>query len=50
MEAALRLGASRERVVETILQMLFYAGGVSTSNALRAAKDVLGAADSGKLT
>jgi hypothetical protein len=33
------------QIVETILQMLFYAGGVNTSNALRAARDVLQQAD-----
>lgn len=38
IESALKLGASREQVVEVILQMLFYAGGAATSNALRTAK------------
>ena len=41
IDAALKLGATRQQVVETILQMLFYAGGVNVSNALRSAKDVL---------
>jgi 4-carboxymuconolactone decarboxylase len=40
IEAALGLGASREEIVEVILQTLFYAGGAATANALRAAKDV----------
>lgn len=40
IEAALKLGASKEQIIEVILQMLFYAGGVSTSNALRVAKKV----------
>jgi 4-carboxymuconolactone decarboxylase len=39
--AARRLGASREQVVETILQMMFYAGGAAVANALQAARDVL---------
>jgi 4-carboxymuconolactone decarboxylase len=40
IEAALRIGATREQIVETIVQMLFYAGGVATSNALRTAAEV----------
>jgi 4-carboxymuconolactone decarboxylase len=40
IEAALSIGATREQVVETILQMLFYAGGAATSNALRTAAEV----------
>lgn len=40
IEAARKLGASKEQIIEVILQMLFYAGGVSTSNALRVAKKV----------
>ncbi len=38
--SALKLGASKEQVVETILQMLFYAGGAAVSNALRVAAAV----------
>jgi 4-carboxymuconolactone decarboxylase len=38
IEAALKLGGSKEQVVEVILQMLFYAGGAATSNALRCAQ------------
>jgi 4-carboxymuconolactone decarboxylase len=40
IEAALNIGATREQIVETILQMLFYAGGAATSNALRTAAEV----------
>ena len=40
IEAARKVGASKEQIIEVILQMLFYAGGVSTSNALRVAKKV----------
>jgi len=38
IEAALRLGASRDTIVEVIVQTLFYAGGAATANALRVAK------------
>ena len=41
VDAARRLGASREQVVETILQMLFYAGGAAVANALLTAAEVL---------
>lgn len=34
IEAALRLGATRQQLVEVILQVLFYAGGAAVSNAL----------------
>lgn len=40
IDAALKLGATQQQVVEVILQMLFYAGGAATSNALRTAKEV----------
>ena len=40
IEAALKLGATKEQIVEVILQMLFYAGGAATSNALRSAQTV----------
>lgn len=39
--AALRAGASRQQILETILQLTFYAGGPAVSNALVALKDVL---------
>jgi alkylhydroperoxidase/carboxymuconolactone decarboxylase family protein YurZ len=34
------LGGNKEQIVEIILQMLFYAGGANTSNALAVAKEV----------
>jgi 4-carboxymuconolactone decarboxylase len=40
IDSALKLGATREQIVEVILTMLFYAGGALTSNAMRAAKEV----------
>jgi len=40
IEAALKLGASKAQIVEVILQMLFYAGGAATSNALCTAQAV----------
>ena len=40
IDAALKLGATQQQIVEVILQMLFYAGGAATSNALRTAKEV----------
>jgi 4-carboxymuconolactone decarboxylase len=39
--SARKLGASKEQIVEVILQMTFYAGGAATSNALMTAKEVL---------
>ncbi len=39
-EAALKVGASREQVVETVLQLVFYAGGPAVRNALVALKEV----------
>lgn len=41
IEAAVEVGATKEQIVETILQMTFYAGGAATSNALRIAAEVL---------
>lgn len=40
IEAALSIGATHEEIVETIVQMTFYAGGAATSNALRLAGEV----------
>jgi len=40
IEAAINAGGTKEQIVEVILQMLFYAGGAATSNALRTAKEV----------
>jgi len=33
-EAALQVGASKEQIVETVLQLVFYAGGPAVRNAL----------------
>jgi len=38
--SALKLGATKEQVVEVILQTLFYAGGAAVANALNAANEV----------
>lgn len=40
IEGALNAGATREQIVEAVLQMTFYAGGAATSNALRIADEV----------
>jgi len=40
IDAALKLGASKQQIVEVILQMTFYAGGAAVSNALTCAKEV----------
>lgn len=40
IDAALKLGGTKEQIVEVILQMVFYAGGAATSNALAYAKEV----------
>ena len=40
IEAALKLGGTKEQIVEVILQMTFYAGGAATSNALSVAKEI----------
>ena len=47
-EAALTAGASKEQIVETILQLTFYAGGPSVRNSLVALKDVLARAEAGR--
>jgi 4-carboxymuconolactone decarboxylase len=39
-EAALKLGASKEQIVETILQLTFYAGGPAVRNSLVLLKEV----------
>ncbi len=44
IEAALVAGATREQIVETILQTLFYAGGAAVNNALGVAAEVFGVA------
>ncbi|MBB5190139.1 4-carboxymuconolactone decarboxylase [Silvimonas terrae] len=40
-QAALRAGATREQIIEAILQLMFYAGGAAVRNALVAVKDIL---------
>jgi 4-carboxymuconolactone decarboxylase len=43
-QAALRAGATREQIIEAILQLMFYAGGAAVRNALVAVKDILNGA------
>ncbi|RFB79471.1 carboxymuconolactone decarboxylase family protein [Methylovirgula sp. 4M-Z18] len=43
-QAALEAGATKEQIVEAILQIQFYAGGASVRNALANVKDILQAA------
>jgi len=43
-QAALRAGATREEIVEAILQLTFYAGGAAVRNALVHVKDILNGA------
>lgn len=45
IEAALVAGASREQILETILQTMFYAGGAAVNNALGVAAEVFGVAE-----
>ena len=45
IEAAVAAGCSREQIVETILQTLFYAGGAAVNNALGVAAEVLDGSD-----
>lgn len=45
-QAALRAGATREQIIEAILQLVFYAGGAAVRNALVAVKDILNGAAS----
>lgn len=42
-QAALNAGASRTQIIETILQMLFYAGGAAVRNALVHIKEIVNA-------
>jgi 4-carboxymuconolactone decarboxylase len=39
--AALAAGATREQVIETVLQLTFYAGGAAVRNGLVALRDIL---------
>ena len=41
VEAALAIGATKQQVIEVILQLTFYAGGPAVRNALVSLKDVL---------
>jgi 4-carboxymuconolactone decarboxylase len=41
IEGAVSVGATKDEIVETILQTLFYAGGAAVANALQIAKDAL---------
>lgn len=41
IQGAVQVGATRDEVVETILQTLFYAGGAAVANALQVAKEAL---------
>ena len=47
-QAALHAGATREQVVEAILQLMFYAGGAAVRNALAELRDILGADGGGE--
>jgi 4-carboxymuconolactone decarboxylase len=40
IDAAMKLGATKEQIVETILQLMFYAGGAAVANALEVANEV----------
>lgn len=44
IDAALKLGGTKEQIVEVIVQMTFYAGGAAVSNALSIAKEIFTAA------
>ena len=39
IQGALSVGATKDEIVETILQTLFYAGGAAVANALQVAKE-----------
>lgn len=41
VEAALKIGATKEQIVEVILQLTFYAGGAAVRNALVSVRDIL---------
>ena len=40
IDAAMKLGASKQEIVETLLQLMFYAGGAAVANALVVAGEV----------
>lgn len=41
-QAALNAGATRQQIIESILQLLFYAGGAAVRNALVNIRDIVG--------
>jgi len=43
IDAAIKLGGSKEQIVKVILQMVLYAGGAAVSNALSYGKDAFSA-------
>lgn len=45
MQAALRVGASREELIETVMQMIPYAGFPAALNSIAVARDVFATAD-----
>lgn len=40
IDAAMKLGATKQDIVETLLQLMFYAGGAAVANALMVAGEV----------
>jgi 4-carboxymuconolactone decarboxylase len=40
IDAAMKLGATKEQIVEVLLQLMFYAGGAAVANALGVAGEV----------
>ena len=43
IDAAMKLGATKEQIVEVLLQLMFYAGGAAVANALVVAGEVFAA-------
>lgn len=41
-QAALNAGATKQQIIESILQLLFYAGGAAVRNALVSIRDIVG--------
>jgi 4-carboxymuconolactone decarboxylase len=48
IEAATVAGATREQIIETIVQTMFYAGGAAVNNAMGVAAEVFEALDAGQ--
>ncbi|MFC5474422.1 carboxymuconolactone decarboxylase family protein [Paraherbaspirillum soli] len=46
-EAAMKVGATKEQIVETVLQLTFYAGGPAVRNSLVVLKDVFAQLEAG---